>query len=779
MRARAAGERRLTAYGRARARGVIVMPVDWFVPYCKRRLMTDRYLRRALFTLLLALALSVSAVGAAAQGGTPAEVAAAFLDAWAAGDYDAMYALISARSQTLYDINVFRAAYSEADGATGKTGLTYAISGAQLQGTSAAVTYDITLESAFFAPITDSGRTMRLVQTANGWRVAWSSMDIFDGMAPGTQLRAAGQRSQRANIYDRNGELLVEEGGTVTALYLRRANIPDEAACLDLLAQLLRRQRQDLQTFFNRYPTLDTVFYVGEVDADVYTANSQVLSETCGILLDNTLDRQTRRYYRGNAISHVTGYVGQIPADQLDEWQDRGYQSGDLVGRGGIELAFEDELSGQARRVLSIVEPGGTVVRELSTTEGQPAQPVTLTIDRDLQVIVAQALADAFNYAEPTWGARDISTGGAAVVLDVHTGAILAAASYPLFEPDLFNPDTYCCTIITAGDRIAELFNDTRTPLFNRVFQGQYAPGSVFKIVTTAAAAEEGIFGYDDTFYCDLRWDGAPYGDTVGFERKDWRFTDGMEPAGEITMAQALTSSCDPFYYQMGAELYNRRGPSTLIDYGQRMGLTRSGIDYYGAEAPGEIPLPNNVSAAINEAVGQGDVKLSLIQMAKLVAAVANGGTVYQPYLVQRIGGMDDAPPVFEAQPQVIGSLELRPETLATLHEGMCAVTVDEELGTAVWPFENAPFTVCGKTGTAQTARYPNAWFVSYSPADNPQIAIAVMVEQSLEGSQIAAPITRRILEDYYNQERFGFPPFWSEGPYVPLQAPEGGTIGG
>jgi penicillin-binding protein 2 len=323
------------------------------------------------------------------------------------------------------------------------------------------------------------------------------------------------------------------------------------------------------------------------------------------------------------------------------------------------------------------------------------------------------------------------------------------------------------------------MFNDPRTPLFNRVFQGQYAPGSVFKIVTTAAAAEEDIFGYDDTFFCGLTWDGAPFGDTVGFERKDWRFTDGMEAAGEITMAQALTSSCDPFFYQMGAELFNRRGPSTLIDYGQRMGLTRSGIDYFGAEAPGEIPLPTSVAAAINEAIGQGDVKVTAIQMAKLVVAVANGGTVYQPYLVQRVGGAGDAPPSFEAQPQVVGSLELRPETLATLREGMCAVTVDEELGTAVWPFEDAPFTVCGKTGTAQTARYPNAWFVSYSPADNPQIAIAVMVEQSLEGSQIAAPITRRILEDYYNQERFGFPPFWSEGPYVPLQAPEGGTIGG
>ncbi|MGQ9887957.1 MAG: peptidoglycan D,D-transpeptidase FtsI family protein [Aggregatilineales bacterium] len=737
-----------------------------------------RVVKRVLIGGLLALALSVGA-GAAAQGGAPADVAAAFLDAWASGAYDAMYSRISPRSQALYDINVFRAMYSDADGATGRTGLTYTIVETQLQGASAAVIYDLSLESAFFEPIVDRGRIMRLVQSPEGWRVAWSSMDIFDGMAPGAQLRATGQRSQRANIYDRNGQALAEQNATVTALYIRRATIPDEANCLDLLASLLRRQRQDLQAFFNRYPTLETVFYVGEIDTDEYAARGQQLSEVCGIQPQNTLERQTRRYYRGNAVSHVTGYIGQIPADQLEQWQDRGYQSGDLVGRNGVELAFEAELSGQARRVLSIIEPGGTVLRELSATEGQPPRPVTLTIDRDLQLIVAQALADAFNYAEPNWGNRDVSPGGAAVVLDVNTGAILAAASYPLFEPDVFNPDTYCCTIITAGDRIAEMLNDPRAPLFNRVFQGQYAPGSIFKIVTAAAAAEEGIFGLDDTFYCGLSWDGAPFGDTVGFERKDWRFTDGLEPAGEITMAQALTSSCDPFFYQMGAELFNRRGPTALIDYGQRMGLTRTGINYYGAEAPGEIPLPNSVAAAINEAIGQGDVKVSPIQMAKLIAAVANGGTVYQPYLVQRVGGADGTPVTFEAEPQVVGNLQMRPETLAMLREGMCAVTTDPELGTAVWPFERAGFTVCGKTGTAQTARYPQAWFVAYSPADNPQIALVVMVEQSLEGSQIAAPITRRILEDYYGEPRFGYPPFWAQGPYVPLQAPEGGTIGG
>jgi penicillin-binding protein 2 len=280
-----------------------------------------------------------------------------------------------------------------------------------------------------------------------------------------------------------------------------------------------------------------------------------------------------------------------------------------------------------------------------------------------------------------------------------------------------------------------------------------------------------------------MEWDGTPFGDTVGFKRKDWRASEPEEfrfPTGEITMSQALTSSCDPFFYQMGAELYNRRGSGTLVDYARRMGLgSLTGIGYYGPEAAGQLPVPGSTSEAINNAIGQGDVKVTPIQMARLVAAIANGGTVYQPYLVQQIGGLDDTPVTFQAEVRVAGELGLSDEALAIVRDGMCEVTTNEKLGTAVWPFEEAPYHVCGKTGTAQTSQYPNAWFISYVPAENPQIAIAVVVEQSLEGSQVAAPITRRIMDYYMKAPAWGYPPFWSEGPYTPLSIPQGGTGGG
>lgn len=718
-----------------------------------------------------------------AQPAGPEVAVTAFLDAWKTRNYEAMYTQISAESRAMYAFSVFETTYTTADTATGMSDLTYTLRDTQLQGSTAAVIYDLNITSATFGTIADPNRTMRLINSPQGWRVAWSSMDIFDGLAAGTQIRPVVRREPRANIYDRNGNAVVEQGGTVVALYVRRDTLANEAACLDLLATLLRRQRQDIADYFGEFLP-DSRFYVGEVDADVYASRAGDLLATCSIADVNTIERQTRRYYRGNAVSHVVGHIGQIPADNLQTWLDRGYETGELIGLDGVELAFEAQLSGQADRILRITEPGGIAVRELGSSEGTAPQPVTLTIDRELQAEVAQALADAYNYAEPNWGGRGISTGAAAIVLDVNTGAILAMSSFPLYEPDIFNPDTACCGIVAAPTRIGELFGDPRTPMFNRVTQGQFSPGSIFKIVTTAAVAQEKLFDPNEIFYCGLDWtDGPLYGDTAGFIRGDWRKWEPEPfnvPTGDITLSQALTSSCDPFFYQMGAQLFTERGPSTLMDYARRMGLgTPTGINYFGPEAIGQVPVPRSVSDAINTAIGQGDVQVTPIQMARLTAAIANGGTVYQPYLVQQVGGVDGTDVSFTAQPVVVGELGLDAEALAIVRQGMCDVTKVEDLGTAVWPFEGTAYHACAKTGTSQTSRYPNAWFVSYVPAENPQIAVVVMAEQSLEGSQVAAPITRRIMDFYLGQPWPGYPPFWSEGPYVPLNTPQGSSGGG
>jgi penicillin-binding protein 2 len=752
--------------------------------------------------LLLALTLGacegITLPGGSADGGpvtilqiaqSPEDVTRSFLDAWGRSDYDAMYALLSPQSQSLTGQPVFRAIYEEADAQIGLQGLDVEFGRTQEQGESAAVAYDAVIDSTFFGPIADNDRTMRLVQSPAGWRLAWTPNDIFAGYSSGTSLEVVLRRAPRGNILDRDGQPLVEQDSTVIELYLTRAAIPDEAACIDLLATLLLQQRGDLAERIAVY-NFDTQFPVGDLDPETYARYSSQLDESCAIA---TGSRDTRRYVGHGAASHVTGYVGQIPIELVAGFEARGYDAGDLIGRTGIEAQYESELAGESSRVLRVVEPGRMIVREIAQSEGRLPVDVTLTLDRDLQLAAAQAMNDAYNYAEGNWAGRDHSTGGGLVVLDVNSGAVLALASYPTFDPGIFNPDT---PLFNVGAFQIALQNDERQPFLNRVLQNSYAAGSTFKIVTTGAAAEEAIFRPNDIFYCGRVWEGQAYGDTFP-QRFDWRNFEGEGAnfdTGEVTMSEALAASCNPFFYQMGALLFRDRGPSTVSQYARGMGLgARTGLDFTEPpEVNGQLETPQGADAAISQAIGQGNTQVTILQMARLVAGVANGGTLYQPYIVQSVGASSDQP-AYEATPEVAGEMPLSDDTLAVIQDGMCMVTDStvigrtsgERLGTAWFVFSDpdwypAPYTVCGKTGTAQTGRIePHGWFVAYAPADNPQIAIAGMIEHGREGSETIAPIIRRVLDAYFGvtpEQVAPFPEWWFENGYAPLQIPEGST---
>ena len=709
---------------------------------------------------------------------SPQDVVAAFLDAWNQADYERMYTLIHEESREAMPQQAFINRYQQVQNVLALTGVEYAIQRTQLQGESAAVYYDVTLVSSRFDSINDPGRIMRLLNTPNGWRVAWSTMDIFDALAGSAQLRPQSQQSRRGNIYDRNGQILAADGQTTVALFTARQRMPDESQCAGLLANITRQPALRFERrMADNLP--ETLFFLVEIETAVYEANRERLLNVCGVGQGNTdvaTSRPHRTYFGGNAVAHVTGYIGPIPAESEGDYIARGYSSGDLVGLAGVERAYEEVLAGRPESVLRIVEPGNTVLRELAGAPGTDAAPVVLTIDRDLQLIVAQAMYDAYAYAAGNWGAPGVSSGGAAVVLDVNSGAIRALVSYPMFEPTMFNPQSSTPTATRQA-----MIQATSAALTNRATQEQYAPGSVFKIITGAAALNEGLVDPDDIFDCALRWDGTSLGDTRE-SRPDWRVADQMDPAGPVTPALALAASCNPFFYEYGALLY-RRGPEKLAEYARLMGVGRS----YNLDAlpsvPGRVTTPSSATAAINEAVGQGDVAIPPIQMAVVAAAVANGGTVYQPYLVEQVGGFDGAPVTFNAEPTVLETWNFRPGVIESLQDGMCNAVSHSTLGTAYGRFYragefgytdvDATFTACGKTGTAETARYPNAWFVVYAPAEDPEIAIVVMVDQSREGSQIAAPIARRILDDYFGQTRASYPDWWNLEPYNPLVRPQ------
>jgi penicillin-binding protein 2 len=705
---------------------------------------------------------------------SPDQVVVEFLDNWKTENYQAMYAALSSVSQGAYSLPVFQQRYEAAMTEIGASGITYTVTDTRLQGTSAAITYDVQFNSPVFGQIGDKGRIMRLIQEPKGWGIAWSSMDIVNGLTSGSRVELIKRRGSRADILDRNGQVLVEQDGTIIALYSAEQFMPDVDACLDLLARVLKRPRYELQRNFDRF-NADTIFYLGEIDSELDASEGANLDATCGI--QSRFERQTRRYVGYGGAVHVTGYIGFIPQDQVTAYQERGYEPGDLVGLAGIEKAYEDALAGQPEQFLQIISPSNVVLRELAGKAGVDPQPVSLTLDRGLQMAAAQAMADAYTYAGGNWGAPEHSTGAGLVALDVRSGAVLAMVSFPFFDPGIFNQDTPA--LQQNPTLIGDLQTDPRQPFSNRVTQEQYFPGSTFKIITTAAAGSEAVMT-EPTFDCQLEWDGRQkYGDSAS-PRTDWRTFELPEspvsqPAGELEMWQALTASCNPFFYEMGARLYTRRSETILMDYARRMGLgSPTGIGIF-QEAAGSLPNPSSIEMAINQAIGQ-EVTVSILQMARLVAAVANGGTLYKPYIVQQVGGVDGGRPAFEAQPIPTGDMGFSDDVLQTIRRGMCGVTTIENLGTAWFVFNDqdgfpASYTVCGKTGTAQSGRQePLGWFVAYAPAENPQVAIAAMVEYSREGSETAAPIVRRVLDYYFQQEPAPYPAWWNEIEYIPIK---------
>lgn len=707
---------------------------------------------------------------------SPEQIVSRFLDGWNSKDFESMFELVAQPSRERYPFQVFSARYTVVEQEISIDSIAYTITETTLQGDSAVVRYDLTLTSPRFGSITDANRRMRLILAPEGWQVAWTTLDIFDGLAPDGAVRVDSSRPARANIYDANGAPLVEAGGTSVSVFVARQNMIGENDCLNVLAIALRRPFPDLQTFIGGFNT-DTIFYVGDMDIDTYTRQSANVQTFCGSSEANGLVRlrTTRLYYGNGAAAHITGYVSPIQPGE----EGSGYVQGDLRGRTGIEEAYEADLAGQPTSTIRVVTGDGTTVRELASTAGRPATPVLMAVDRGLQMATANALNDAFQYALPNWAAPDRSPGGAAVVIDVNSGAILSMASYPTFNPGMFNPDVWGL-IFDAQAYIAGIANNARRPLRNRTVQEQYPPGSTFKIITTAAMAQEELFDPAEIFECTHEWDGAQFGDTLPV-RYDWTFVDGLPPTGPVTIAGALTTSCNPFYYQSGARLYNEVGSDALVGYARQMGLgVPMGLPSSFGEASGNLAPPNSVEAAINIAIGQNNVQVTALQMAHMVSGVANGGTLFRPYIVQQVGGLDGAPVTFGAQPEVMGQLGFSETTFAVLREGMCNVVADTERGTARFAFAGLTvYTACGKTGTAQSGRIePHAWFVAYAPADNPQVAIAVVVENSREGSEVAAPITRRILDYYFNAPVAPYFDWWTES-YVELNVPAGGTAGG
>ena len=451
------------------------------------------------------------------------------------------------------------------------------------------------------------------------------------------------------------------------------------------------------------------------------------------------------RKYDTTYAAHVLGTVGPM---FTEEWSGTknggpyesktGYTMNDTIGKSGLEAALESYLHGTAgSRTVETDLGGDSITDHANSYAPQPGDNVITTIDLELQEVAEQSLANYLSSYE---------RGGAAVALDPDTGEVLVMASYPTYNLENYNKDY---------DKIS---SDSRFPELNRATLGLYPPGSTFKVLTAIAALEEGIIDANTTYTCDGKFEYG--GVTFPCNNHDQPMT--------LDVTQAIKYSCNVFFYNVGQQLTGAH----LENWCDKFGLgnvTGVEIAEYAGQAAGPTeraanrkkdPLLREWQGGddVNAAIGQSDNLFTPLQLANYMAAVVNGGTLYQPTLVKSIKTYDYSDVVEEEQPEVIGTIEFSDATRDLVMKGMSEVTA--EGGTAATTFADYPIKVGGKTGSAEMTEnkdgveinYTNGLFVAFAPFDDPEIVICVVGEGAGHGSAVA-PIVRDILDAYFAEE--------------------------
>lgn len=671
----------------------------------------------------------------------PRQTARAYLSAWQNEDYQAMYAWLTPLSQDAISLEEFTALHRGLAATMSLSSLTYEILSALAQSPTAQVAYRLRLDT-ILAGTVERDAIMNLALENNAWRVQWQRTMILPELTGDNTLTMQYRIPARGNIYDRNGHALVAQADAVSLGLIAGETDPSQEP--DLFYALWQLTGLHPDKIYEKLAAAREGWYVplAEISADAVAGQFEYLSTFDGLVLE---PYRSRYYFEGGIAPHLIGYVSQIQPEEVERYQRLGYQQDERVGRAGLEAWAEAALAGKHGGALYVVTPDGKIVTKLAESSPQPAGALYTTIDRDLQLGAQQAL-EGFT--------------GAVVILERDTGRILALASSPAFDPNVFEPANYNSRFL-----LDELLSAPDTPLLNRATQGQYPLGSVFKIITLAAALESGLYTPESTYFC-----GHTFSEVAGVTRYDWTYAWGVPPSGLLTLPEGLMRSCNPWFWHIGLTLFQEGLRDAIAGMARGFGLgAATGLEGGVPELPGNVPIPENEIDALNNAIGQGDTLVSPLQVARFIAAVGNGGNLLQPQAVERIEAPDGA--VTHAfQPIVQGRLPVSEGTLAVLQQALQSVVADPR-GTAYWLFINFPAKVAGKTGTAETPPgEPHAWFAGYTfdeRDDKPDLAIAIVLEHAGEGSQVAAPIFKRLLEIYYFGSPISLLP-WETGTELP-----------
>ncbi len=570
------------------------------------------------------------------------------------------------------------------------------------------------------------------------WYLQIQQGEYYRNQAYNNRVRSLDIAAPRGNILDRCGRAIVTNRPSFNVVWIREDNKLDDqllrkmASILDVeMSDLLRRVRNIM-----KIPGHIPVRLAEDIDWETlaYIENNRM--ELPGIKIEVV---PLRVYHYGNLASHVIGYLGEINEKELKAAEPGIYRGGDLVGKMGIERLRERDLRGEKGRHYMEVNALGFEQRNLKGIDPLPGHDIQLTLDMDLQKVAEDSMA-ADNKA------------GAVVALEANTGRLLVLASAPPLNLDAFIGG------ISHKDWQAML-DDPNHPLINKLVQGQYPPGSTYKLVTAVAGLAEGVIDPESIIYCP------------GYYRLGNRTYRCWKHAGHgaVNLKRALAESCDVYFYQVGQRL----GVDRLAKYARRMGLgQKTGVEMEH-EKSGLIPTsewkmkrfgkPWQEGETLSVAIGQGFDLVTPLQLAVMTAVVANGGTLYKPGLIESVRD-PDGNIVESFKPEIVDHFSGQGRNLELVRRGLIEA-VNGRHGTgrrARLP----DITVAGKTGTAQVVRLKkyqhlkeeeipyeyrdHAWFTCFAPAEKPEIVVTVLVEHGLHGGSGAAPIARAVLEKYF-----------------------------
>lgn len=667
---------------------------------------------------------------------TADQVANAYFRAWEGRRYERMYDLLSAGTRQAVTREAFVRRYTNIESGIGQTRLAVAAQPARegpAEGTpqgggttsgqpGARVSFTATRTVAIFGELAEPN-TLPLVRDPDGWRVAWHPGLIFSGLTADSSVRPTTDTPKRGRILDRGGQPLADNG-TLLAIGVVPGQITDEPALLAALSETLQQPPDAIKPKYQGGQP-DWFMPIAVRPAADRPALEQALGSVPGISLQ---DRPARVYPLGAAAAHVTGYVAHPTADDLKRLAERGYDETDWIGRAGVEGSREAELAGRKGGRLAIVgNSSGQVIRTIAEQPAVPGADVTLALDATLQQRASEILGDR---------------AGSAIVLDPRDQGLRALASSPSFDPNRF--------VLGLSDAEWQVLNGPDRPLLTRPTESAYAPASTFKVVTMSAGLERGGFTTGSTFDCALEWRGLP-----GVALRNWT------QQGTLDLVEALTQSCNPAFYTIGQTL-DGVDPAILPTFARGFGLGQPTGLAGLREAAGLVPDPAwkrrekgeawTTGDSVNLAIGQGYLLVTPLQMANAYAALANGGTLRTPVLVQSITRPDGAEQTFQAQDR--RTLPISPATRAAILRGMRRVTSTPQ-GTASAAFRGETVPVAAKTGSAENeGPDAHAWFIGFMTPDQPTTLGLVMVEGGQAGGTTAAPLARQLLDAAYPRAR-------------------------